>query len=447
MPFNGVGLFERIYQWGNDAANDLDVSSSRMDTDSNDIADGLTNCVTRDGQSPALANLPMGGFKFTGLADGSADTDSVNYGQVFNNPTFDGLTATGVVTFAGASTVNVPTATPGDNSTKAASTAFVANQAFSAALPAQSLGFLRSSGTVAGFTQTHTGYAQNEVKGADIASAATVNLTTATGNLVHITGAVQISAFTIPVGAEREIVFDGAPQLLHSASLILPGGGNLTADAGTCATIRGETTGARVTKWEPFSGRPIAPVPRMLVVTASQSWVVPASTFEVEGCGGGQAGTGNGRGGGCGGYVKKVFTGAVVGSTATIVIGAAGSTAGQVGGNSTFALSGFTTLTAEGGSTGNAAATGGDLNIPGVPGDGSEIYGYEIQQPSGQFELLSYGGNGASSPLGHGGVAPGGNDPLVTGGSAATGYGSGGTGGTNSTVFRPGTAGVWIIRY
>lgn len=76
MPYNGTGTFQRIYSWVTDAANGLFVSSTRTDTDTNDIAAGLTNCVTRDGQSVPTANLPMGGFKLTGLAVGTATTDS-----------------------------------------------------------------------------------------------------------------------------------------------------------------------------------------------------------------------------------------------------------------------------------------------------------------------------------------------------------------------------------
>lgn len=82
MPFNGSGTFQRIYSWVADAANGIFVSSSRTDTDTNDIANGLSNCVTRDGQSPPTANLPMGGFKLTGLAAGSANGESVRYEQL-----------------------------------------------------------------------------------------------------------------------------------------------------------------------------------------------------------------------------------------------------------------------------------------------------------------------------------------------------------------------------
>lgn len=93
MPYNGQGIFQRIYSWQDDAANDLNVDSERMDRDTDDIADGLTNCITRDGQSPALANIPMGTFKLTFMGPGSASTDSVNYGQVFNSPRFNSPSA------------------------------------------------------------------------------------------------------------------------------------------------------------------------------------------------------------------------------------------------------------------------------------------------------------------------------------------------------------------
>jgi len=268
MPFNGAGVFTRIYSWITDAANGLYVDATRTDTDSDDIADGLTNCITRDGQSPATANIPLGGFKITGLATGTLGTDAVNFTQTFVAPSYTGgvtfsggLIGTGNVTFTGgtvdmdgATAVLVPTVALGDNSTNAASTAFVTQAAFQTVLPAQSLGFLRSSGAAAAFTTTHTGYAQNEVKGADIASAATINLTTATGNLTHVTGTTPITAITIPVGAERTVIFDGALTLTHGAGLLLPGAANITTAANDRAIIRGDTAGAIVTSYTKADG-------------------------------------------------------------------------------------------------------------------------------------------------------------------------------------------------
>ena len=138
MPYNGTGTFTRIYQWVQDAANGIYVDATRTDTDTNDIATGLTTCVTRDGQSPWLANLPAGGFKITGLAAGSVDGDSVNYTQYlagFDNPVFTGTATFVNLTVSGVALV--PTVSTGDSSTNAASTAFVAATAFSSALPAQ----------------------------------------------------------------------------------------------------------------------------------------------------------------------------------------------------------------------------------------------------------------------------------------------------------------------
>ena len=82
MPFNGAGVFSRLYSWVTDAVNGLPISPSRMDADSNDIAAGLTLCLTKNGQSTPTANLPMGGYKLTGLGTGSAASDSVNFGQL-----------------------------------------------------------------------------------------------------------------------------------------------------------------------------------------------------------------------------------------------------------------------------------------------------------------------------------------------------------------------------
>jgi hypothetical protein len=85
--------------------------------------------------------------------------------------------------------------------------------------------------------------ALNEAQGADIASAGTVNLTTATGNYVHITGTTTITAITLAQGAPRTVVFDGALTLTNGASLLLPTGANITTAAGDTAVFRGEAAG------------------------------------------------------------------------------------------------------------------------------------------------------------------------------------------------------------
>lgn len=110
MPFNGSGTFSRIYSWVTDAGNGIDVRSDRMDTDTNDIANALSNCVTRDGQSPPTADLPMGGHKLTGMGNGSSATDSVAYGQLATVITAAGPASLCDFRLTGTSGSAVPTA-------------------------------------------------------------------------------------------------------------------------------------------------------------------------------------------------------------------------------------------------------------------------------------------------------------------------------------------------
>jgi hypothetical protein len=82
VPFNGSnGTFTRLYNFVADAAAGIKILAARMDGEFNGIAAGLSNCVTRDGQSPPTANLPMGGKQINNLANGTASGDAINLGQ------------------------------------------------------------------------------------------------------------------------------------------------------------------------------------------------------------------------------------------------------------------------------------------------------------------------------------------------------------------------------
>lgn len=78
---------------------------------------------------------------------------------------------------------------------------------------------------------------------ADVASAATVNLDAAGTNYVRITGTTTITAITLADGRRRDVVFGGALTLTNGASMILPGGANITTAAGDTATFIGEASG------------------------------------------------------------------------------------------------------------------------------------------------------------------------------------------------------------
>jgi len=70
--------------------------------------------------------------------------------------------------------------------------------------------------------------------GANIASATTLNLSTATGNLVHITGTTATSAVTMAPGEQIECIADGAWPLTYHATnnKLNTGGANYTCAAG-----------------------------------------------------------------------------------------------------------------------------------------------------------------------------------------------------------------------
>lgn len=82
--------------------------------------------------------------------------------------------------------------------------------------------------------------------GDPIASAATVNLSTATGNTVHITGTTGISGWTMTTGQVMDVIFDSVLTLSHHATNNnLPGAANITTAANDRARIYYDGT----TKW------------------------------------------------------------------------------------------------------------------------------------------------------------------------------------------------------
>lgn len=79
MPFNGSGTFNVLITF---IPNTLATGEDQNAQDG-DIAAGLTNCLTKDGQSTPTANLSLGGFQINELGTGTLVTDGVNYGQIY----------------------------------------------------------------------------------------------------------------------------------------------------------------------------------------------------------------------------------------------------------------------------------------------------------------------------------------------------------------------------
>ena len=81
MSYNGAGTF-LINSAGQPVVPNTTISETVFNALTADLATGLSTAITKDGQTTATANLPMGGFKLTNLGAGTASTDSARLGQV-----------------------------------------------------------------------------------------------------------------------------------------------------------------------------------------------------------------------------------------------------------------------------------------------------------------------------------------------------------------------------
>lgn len=84
MSFNGSGTFLRVRNWVNDAASGIKIRADRHDSEDDNFASGLSQCITKDGQTTITANLPMATYRHTGVGAATATTDYARADQVRN---------------------------------------------------------------------------------------------------------------------------------------------------------------------------------------------------------------------------------------------------------------------------------------------------------------------------------------------------------------------------
>jgi hypothetical protein len=330
--------------------------------------------------------------------------------------------------------------------------------------------------------------AMNWVKGADVASATTINLTTATGNAVHVTGTTQIDAVTLGSGMWRMVIFDGILTLAHHATNNnLPGGANITTAANDRALYWSDGTTVYCASYFPAAGvqtkmanasqgemeagteaglRAMSPLRVAQAIaalgggstltrttfTASGNLTFPAGVTQAwvtgQGCGGGGGGsTGGGTGGNVtfgpnGGAVVLTLTGGAGGGAYS---GITGGTAGAGGGS---------------GLTQGASGRAGQFKTEIVGGVNPQYYANSLggQGGSGQLGNLGGGGNGGDGTGLSGGGGGGGGageqcfsfPVTVTAAQWDVIIGSVGTAGTASgsgTAPQAGKAGFFIVEY
>ena len=81
MSFNGSGTFV-INSAGQPVVANTIISATVFNALTADLATGLSTCITRDGQTTPIANIPMGNNKIINLGAGTLATDAANLSQV-----------------------------------------------------------------------------------------------------------------------------------------------------------------------------------------------------------------------------------------------------------------------------------------------------------------------------------------------------------------------------
>lgn len=105
MPFNGSGGFVPLSAPIFPAVPNTTIVSSYYNQNLLDVMSGLGNTITRDGQSPATANLPMGGFKFSNVGPATGSGEVLVWGQT-GTPTFTNLALSGTLSVGGLTTLS-----------------------------------------------------------------------------------------------------------------------------------------------------------------------------------------------------------------------------------------------------------------------------------------------------------------------------------------------------
>lgn len=96
MSYDGNGVYN-LPQPAYPAIPNTVIESAKYNEVLEDLQAALSIAWPRDGQAAATGHMPLGGFKLTGVANGTNPQDATTVLQVFTDPTFTGTTATGVV--------------------------------------------------------------------------------------------------------------------------------------------------------------------------------------------------------------------------------------------------------------------------------------------------------------------------------------------------------------
>jgi len=82
MAWNGTGTFTGLHDWVQDQINSIKILASRHKAQDDVFIAGINACLTKNGENAATGNIDLGTNKIVSLADGTANTDASNMGQL-----------------------------------------------------------------------------------------------------------------------------------------------------------------------------------------------------------------------------------------------------------------------------------------------------------------------------------------------------------------------------
>ena len=410
MPFDGSGNFNRALgptTWQNDAAAGIKIKADLHDNNDNDIANGLSQVICKDGQSSPTADITLNGHKLINVANPSNPQDAMTL-----------------------------------NTFSASAVRYDTGQALSIAQQLTAHTNLAATMSVAIKSGAYSLLQADRGKLLRITAAATITLpaATAVGNDFSVDFRTMGGVMTLAPNGTNQIEGVNANYLINDGAT-----GTLWCDG---------------TNWWVSKGAGTI-IERL--ITANETYTKPAGLKYleiVEGCspgggGGGTAATSAGQwaaggGGGAGGWGSKLFPASAIGATEAVVIGAPGvgmAGSGLSGAGGTTSFGALMSITGGGGGDGDVAGTaytgtgggiggictGGTLNVVGSMGSGGTRNGNTGMVQPGMGGISPYG-SGLQQAFRTGG----GN------GTASTGFGTGGQGACNtaSSVARTGGNGA-----
>lgn len=232
MSFNGTGTF-LINTAGQPVVTGTTITSTAFNALTADLATGLSTAITKDGQTVVTGNIPLNGFKLTGVGAPTVTNDALTYSQPAVVSTLIVGSLNGLLVGNGSSSV-ITAATAGtDYVSPSVATTFTAKQTFNGTSSNLSTKFLNASEAVTVSATAATG---------------TINYNATTQSVLYYTSNATAN-WTLNLRASSGTSMNTALATGESVTLVFLVTQGATAYYNSAVQVDGTTSGV-TTKWQ-----------------------------------------------------------------------------------------------------------------------------------------------------------------------------------------------------